>query len=138
MAVRDITLAASDLKDGLDFFVKKLALDVVANLRAEPTNGGTPVDTGFARANWLPRIGQPAEKAVGTRPAKKGDPGVDESGVEAGIAEIATLFRIGIGNIYITNHVPYVAALNAGSSRQAPAGFIERAILKAVIEDSKK
>lgn len=32
----------------------------------------------------------------------------------------------------IRNEVPYVARLNAGSSRQAPAGFVEAAIDRAL------
>ena len=32
----------------------------------------------------------------------------------------------------IRNDVPYVARLNAGSSRQAPAGFVEAAIDRAL------
>jgi hypothetical protein len=41
--------------------------------------------------------------------------------------------------IHITNNAPYIRQLNDGSSKQAPAGFVERAILigRKVAENSK-
>ena len=40
-----------------------------------------------------------------------------------------------MGPIYITNNVPYINSLNGGHSQHAPAGFVERAIVKAVTTD---
>jgi hypothetical protein len=122
----------------LTFFVKKLVLDIAANLRVEPTRGGTPVDTGWARSNWLVRIKDPPTSPVGTRPEKKGDAGVDEGASDASVAEFATGYVINAGNVYISNLVPYIAQLNSGTSKQAPEGFVERAILKAIVEDSQR
>ncbi len=138
MALRRIELAGPDIERQLTFFVKKLVLDIAANLRSEPTRGGTPVDTGWARSNWLVRMKDRPTSPVGTRPAKKGDAGVDEGAAEAAIAEFAAGYVINVGNVYISNLVPYVPRLNDGSSKQAPAGFVERAILKAIVEDSQR
>lgn len=138
MALRRIELAGPDIERQVTFIVRKLALDITANLRAEPTKGGTPVDTGFARSNWILRAREPQSNLVGSRPKEKGGAGVDDVAADAAVAEFVTGYRIGIGNVYITNLVPYVPRLNAGSSTQAPAGFVERAILKAIVEDSHR
>lgn len=39
--------------------------------------------------------------------------------------------------IHITNNAPYIQALNNGSSKQAPAGFVEKAVLLASYKVSK-
>lgn len=138
MALRRIELAGPDMERQLTFFVKKLVLDIAANLRSEPTKGGTPVDTGWARSNWLVRLKEPPTSPVGTRPKEKGLPGVDEGAADASIAEFVSGYVINAGDVYISNLVPYIARLNDGSSKQAPQGFVERAILKAIVEDSQR
>ncbi len=79
----------------------------------------TPVDTGFARANWRPSLNAPASVPISQ---------LDPSGA-ATIAKIATVSkRWKPGDVlFITNNAPYIAALNAGSSPQANAGFVEEA-----------
>lgn len=138
MAFRRIDLAGPDIERQITFLIKKLVLDIAANLRVEPTKGGTPVDTGWARSNWLVRLRERPSAPVGKRPSSKGQPGVDEGAADASIAEFVTGYVITAGNIYISNLVPYIARLNDGTSKQAPAGFVERAILKAIVEDSKQ
>ncbi len=80
----------------------------------------TPVDTGFARANWRPSINAPAEVPVSQ---------LDATGA-ATIAKITTVGRRARAGdtIFITNNAPYIGALNAGSSPQAEAKFVEKAI----------
>lgn len=90
-----------------------LALDIHGGLTED-----TPVDTGWARANWIPSVGTPAPQAAGA-------PGQPDTGaVTQGIAEVSR-WKISDGPIYLTNNVPYIQRLNAGGSNQAPAGFIE-------------
>lgn len=108
-------------------FIKKMALDVVANLSRAPSEGGTPVDTGWARANWLASVTQPI-----TEPA--GDPenvSAAESEKEAGLGKVLA-YRLSAGSVFISNNVPYITRLNDGYSQQAPAGFVQRAIQEAV------
>lgn len=118
----------------LDKLTAKVALDVHANLVRAPSEGGTPVDTGWARANWIPRIRDPVTAPVGARPPS-GQTFVDTGAQEAGKAEVATGYRIDLGPIYVSNAVPYIGELNDGSSKQAPAGFVQAAITKALVED---
>lgn len=81
----------------------------------------TPVDTGRARANWTPTIGTPSTEY------KKGS--YDKSGSNA-ISEATNLTKsLKPGDdFYISNNAPYIGALNDGHSKQAPAGFVEKAV----------
>jgi hypothetical protein len=91
----------------------------------------TPVDTGWARANWIPSKGQPKTEAAGT-PEQ-----IDSGASTAGVAEVVT-WTVSEGPIYVTNNVPYVGRLNAGSSKQAPEGFVESEIRAAVNRANKR
>lgn len=94
-----------------------LILEIDKELRAKGT--GTPVDTGHARRNWVPSVASPFE-------------GIALSNAEhdAGVA-VVIRFKLGDGALYLSNNVPYVPRLNLGWSKQAPAGFIEAAIMRA-------
>lgn len=108
--------------------VKVIALDAVANLVED-----TPRKTGWARANWIPSIGV-SSALDGTAPAQddSGQIAARAQARESGIAQIVTSYTLGAGRIFITNGVPYLPALNDGTSSQAPAGFVQAAILRAV------
>lgn len=101
--------------------VKRLTLDVTSNLIVD-----TPVDTGWARANWVPSIGNSVNVPAGTRES------VTVGDQQAGIATVAVTYTLSQGRVFITNNVPYIETLNEGSSRQAPAMFVQRAIQRGV------
>jgi hypothetical protein len=94
---------------------------------------GTPVDTGRARSNWRVTTGSPAS---GTRepyaPGAKGSTATQNT--RAALAEGEQVIKTAPAGsvIYITNNLDYIAALNAGHSAQAPAGFVELAIQAGV------
>lgn len=100
--------------------VKALILEVNRELKKRGT--GTPVDTGHARAGWIPAVGAPNL----VEPM-----GADGSLASAGAAQVMA-FKLGQGVLYISNVVPYVKRLNQGSSQQAPALFIEACIARAI------
>lgn len=107
-----------------------LALNVDANLRSSPPLG-TPVDTGWARANWLPSIGEPTiieARAHKPTPAQVASRGED---AQRGLNEILA-WDINDGPIFDTNNVPYIGPLNDGHSPQSPPGFIQNALEQAV------
>jgi hypothetical protein len=93
---------------------KELVLEIVKELIKS-----TPVDTGHARANWVPSIGEPFASEVG-----------DASAQQAGITTVLT-FKLGDGVLYVSSNVPYITALNYGHSQQAPAMFVEAAVDRA-------
>lgn len=81
----------------------------------------TPVKTGRARSNWFVGLGNPNRQTI----AGYG-PGGGNTAISFGRAVIST--STGPEDIFISNNLDYIAALNRGSSLQAPAGFVERAI----------
>ena len=73
----------------------------------------TPVDTGRARNSWYLSY-EPGQFKDNMLPPPPATPPVFVDGKEV--------------SIYITNGVPYIEDLNAGSSRQASARFIENTV----------
>lgn len=125
MASRQVRVVTRDLRQFTERTVKRLALNINRELIVR-----TPIDTGWARANWVPNIGTPVLETAGTREqAESGR--IDLGPRESGLAAIATSYTLG-PEIHQTNNVPYIQLLNAGSSKQAPAGFVQAAILRAV------
>lgn len=110
--------------------VTKITLDVDANLRES-----TPVDTGWARANWVPAIGSPyIADLSGIDPSSEHQAVASAQG-RASAGQAAVLgYKLG-PRVFVTNNVPYISRLNGGSSAQAPAGFVQRAISKALTQD---
>lgn len=90
----------------------------------------TPVDTGRAITNWDAAVGR---VPIGYRPtaAVPGQGGdTREANVASALSRMLSAisqYRVG-KSVNITNSAPYINKLNAGSSLQAPAGFIEAAI----------
>ncbi len=112
--------------------VIKLTLDLTANLIET-----TPVDTGWARANWVPAIGEPIVRDLSNleeadRLALVGSQ-VGEQG--SATAKVAASYKLERGKVFVSNNVPYILGLNEGTSAQAPAAFVQMAIAKAVTQD---
>lgn len=116
----DIDRVVAALERVAESVVKQITLDATANLIET-----TPVDTGFAKASWVPSIGSPSD-AVGGEPGK-----VSRSAQSRGLGELFT-YRLSQGAVFIANNVRYIQKLNDGHSKQAPAGFVQAAISKAV------
>lgn len=116
----DIDRVVAALQAAAESVIKQITLDATANLIET-----TPVDTGFAKGSWIPSVGRPSA-AVG------GEPGSPSGAAQRqGMAEAAG-YRLSRGAVFIANNVRYIQKLNEGSSKQAPAGFIQAAIAKAV------
>ena len=122
---RQVRVIAGQLGGLTERAVRAISLEVTANLIE-----ATPVDTGWARANWVPAIGVSRDSPVNTRP--------DASLVSAQVAKqqagMASLggYRLASGPVFVSNNVPYIVFLNEGSSRQAPAAFVQAAIQAGV------
>jgi len=99
----------------VDMMFRALTLEAMRRLIKR-----TPVDTGRARGNWNVGIGAPN---VSTKPE---DHGFDKSGRGAIAEGTQVALNLKSGEVaYITNSLPYIPALNQGSSSQMPAGWIE-------------
>lgn len=130
------------IKVEIERVVIHFVTEAIANLREE-----TPVDTGHARANWIPSKGHAfdsvdgevkvAGRAIKARGLKKGDRYTTASGSaqEEGLSAILT-YKLADGDAYIVNNVPYITgpgSLNDGHSDQAAPLFIESCIYKAMM-----
>jgi len=130
--VDQIDLIVGGLDVTVERAMKVVTLEATAILIEE-----TPRDTGWARANWVPQIGQPFANTAGTRElAERGT--LDLSVQQGGVAEVATQYRVERGRVFITNNVPYILLLNEGSSTQAPAGYVQIGLAKAVRNAERK
>lgn len=109
-----------------------LGLNVDANLRENPPLG-TPVDTGWARANWYPSVGEPMIVDADVRHPTPGQVASRASDAQDGLNRLLG-WRLEDGPIFDTNNVPYIQPLNAGHSPQSPPGFVQNALEKAVKE----
>lgn len=82
----------------------------------------TPVDTGRARSNWQAEIGNAAEGTV--------EPVSAEAALARNQLKIDGA-KAG-DEIHLTNNLSYIGKLNEGHSAQAPAGYVEEAVLTAI------
>lgn len=97
--------------------VKQIARATVTTLIAR-----TPVDSGQAASNWQVGLG-------GMQTAPKF--GFTDIPAARALA-LATIEQRQAGqNVYISNLLPYIGRLNNGYSSQAPAGFVENALVVA-------
>lgn len=124
----DVILA--DLDNYTEGEVVALAMNINANLRDNPPIG-TPIDTGWASANWIPAIGTPFQD-----PGAGGEPSESEISSRASMASQGLndllSYRLSDGPVFSSNNVPYIVALNEGHSDQSPSGFVQAAIERAV------
>jgi hypothetical protein len=125
---RQIKAVMASLTAHVGEAVRRIAVEVTAELTA-----ATPVDTGWARANWIPYLGVNTEKSdpVGGSARSVGS----AAGAQArGVVTIVTAPAKDLANkgAVVINAVPYIGILNDGHSQQAPAGFVQVAIDKAL------
>lgn len=129
MSIRDdIKRVKLEVRESATKDVISLAFNIHAGLVENPPEG-TPVDTGWASANWWPSVGSPATANSGR--ADEGAVSSRESQRAAGVMELLS-YKLGQGVIYITNNTHYIDRLNSGWSKQSPAGFVDRTIQVAV------
>jgi hypothetical protein len=100
---------------------------IVQVLAGTPGQGGTPRDTEHASSNWIATTGAPFVGVVGSKEA------VSRAVQGTGLAMLA-LYDVSDGPVFIVNNVAYIRPLNNGSSRQAPAGFVQAGVAKAAAQ----
>lgn len=124
---RRIKVRASKIVKNTDLAVRATAgaVDQAAVL-------GTPVDKGIARSNWIVTVGVPTDRVIPAyAPGSRLGIGEQANAAQA-LSQAQTALnrpRQPGTDVFIQNNVDYIERLNAGSSRQAPANFVELAVL---------
>lgn len=116
---------AEQVSDRANEVAKQVAIAVVKDLIP-----ATPADTTRALSNWVPSFGSPVNYSI--FPYVSGQLGSTRgASVSAALAEAMSAIadKKPGQSIFFTNNVDYILQLNAGSSKQAPAGFVERSVL---------
>lgn len=94
--------------------IVEILIEEFSRLQAE-----TPVDTGRAKAAWL---------ITGNRGAIEFVPGENEATYTPQSPNPSDFLTA--NTIIVVNNVPYILVLNAGWSKQQPAGFIDGFLLR--------
>lgn len=102
----------------LSLVIKKLAFDIFADVVA-----GTPVDTGRAMNNWMISVGNPSRSTTDKGGNKASVKAAKRSAADAELAQVRPF-----DTVWISNNLPYITFLEEGCSKQAPNGWVARAI----------
>jgi hypothetical protein len=122
---KDMRSLAAAVEAAAPKAVRAVALQTLAQVTV-----ATPVDTGRARANWIVSVGAPSQLEK-PWPDKRGSGGRAASGaISDGTAVLTGAPKA--TTVFVQNNLPYIRRLNAGWSKKAPAGFVERAIKSAI------
>ena len=80
----------------------------------------TPVDTGRLRSNWMPSIGSASSAQI------EATSEADAIGKLSG-----TVSSLSLGQtFYLTNNLPYAAAIEYGHSKRFPEGMLRKNVAK--------
>lgn len=105
--------------DKLVLVVEDISVEVVKTVR-ERIAERTPKLTGRAAGSWNASVGTPN---YSYQPETFNDV---SGSVDAGQVNLEN-FKLG-DRAYVSNGIPYISDLNNGSSRKAPAGFVEASV----------
>lgn len=115
---------ASALQEGFAAPANDTAWAILSQLSVN-----TPVDTSRALSNWQVSLGRPFMYDIGPyAPGKHGSTEATSREQMLATARYLLSYRKPGQTIFISNNVPYIRRLNEGHSRQAAAGFVERAV----------
>ena len=127
MVDRQVKAIVEDIEKVTSGIMVKLASSIHGELVKT-----TPVDTGWARANWVATAGAPFSfKAKAVKDPQPSNIASLSLKQQASIVRLSA-YRLSAGALFITNNVPYINRLNHGHSKQQPPGFIQRSIDKGI------
>lgn len=93
------------IMEGLDAEVESAVRHITTEIVTE-LKTTTPIDTGFARASWIPSIGSFSVQPVGV----PGFPGPAIAAQTAGLAALLT-YKVEQGPVYIVNNSGYIGEI---------------------------
>lgn len=109
----DLTKFATKANADIKLVIQKISMEAFKRIILR-----TPVDTGRARANWGCTIGQPRAGLQIESTDKSGGATI------AAMTGTTQTFN-GQGSIFLVNNLPYINALENGSSTQSPQGMVQ-------------
>lgn len=121
---RGLKLDAEELEEEVAVTTRKVAFDILQGLVF-----ASPVDTGRFRGNWQVDVGRLSEINITGEVDTLDRNGAATIAKALGKLRFANPFDAAV----IQNNVEYGEKLNSGSSRQAPAGFVEASIDRALL-----
>lgn len=145
MTLTDLANSIEAFSDALPTVISTKAVQVAETI-VDDLAAVTPADTGAALSNWQVTLDSPAESPVEPyTPSPRGRmvngqwthtvaPDITRAANAPATIDAAKIHlqsRIPGQLIFITNVLPYVEILDQGSSDQAPAGFVDRAVILA-------
>lgn len=105
--------------------IEKEFVEDIFDILTGPPMKGTPVDTGWASANWIVSVNSPVSGSVADTGNVSGAKGVSEDS----LANLMSMDLRNISSIFITNRVSYIDLLNNGThSKKAIPMFVESAV----------
>lgn len=117
------------------------AVGEVAGVIFDEVVRATPADTGKARSNWRVSVNGSGGSQVRPPFSPGKNLGIEET-ANAQAASSAARARLASvkssDTVDISNPLDYIAQLNNGSSRQAPANFVQLAVLAGVAEAGRQ
>ena len=127
----ELKVDIEDILDDMDRFVAREIVSLTFEIHAELVES-TPLDLGWARANFVPQIATPYRENLRDAEPSSGAANNRASANISRLGRIAASYRLGNGPLFISNNVPYIGRLNDGHSKQAPPGYIPMAVDRAV------
>lgn len=127
--LRDLERLCNGLPDRIEKAANRLAVDTTKAIGRDLVEH-TPVDVTTAVSNWQVRLNSAASfELPAIVPGERGST-ASQSRAEALAHQERFLAMKDPGEvIFLSNLTPYIIDLNNGSSRQEPAGFVQRGIL---------
>lgn len=121
---RNMKILASSVGVSRIDLVKKVARAVGSELIPR-----TPVDTSRARMNWQSSVGTPKTGVLLPYPSQPSGPSDGASVAMRSLEAAIGAYSGQAGGIWIVNNLNYIGSLNNGSSSQAPANFVQIAVM---------
>jgi len=131
--IKAVTVHQGVIGEKVDLFVKGFCQTLLNEIHSGgPHSPGTPIDTGFARSNWHAGIGDAGarpvvESIIARSNETRGALGAEAQASFDQMDAVALSAKAG-DVIESANNAHYIDDLEAGTSLQAPEGFVRIAV----------
>ena len=117
--------------EDMDRFIARETVGVLFEISATLIED-TPLRDGWARSQWVAKIRSPYRANLTKVKPTSGQISARSNESQNELFKIAASYNLDAGPLFLSNNVPYIGRLNDGHSPQAPPGYIQLGVLKAV------